>query len=34
MAESWDSDETFLALKREIEMFMNEKEKVVAELND
>jgi hypothetical protein len=34
MAESWDSVEMFLALRLEIEMFMNEKGKFVTELGD
>jgi hypothetical protein len=32
MDESWVSVETFFALRLEVEMFMNEKGKVVAEL--
>jgi hypothetical protein len=34
MAELWDSVKRFLALRLEIEMFMNEKGKVVAQFSD
>jgi hypothetical protein len=34
MAETWDRVETFLALRLKIEIFVNEKGKVVPEISD